>query len=227
MAIAIGDIHGCLSTLQRLVQRLPHNRHLVFLGDYIDRGPDSSAVISYLKTLDTLRPCTFLMGNHEKMMLRATKHTQSINQWLLNGGIATLTSYGISTTAWKKAENRAEFLNGHLEFFKKLKPYHEMDGHIFVHAGVDKSIEDMKQQKEETLFWIREKFFGSRKKWPGDPIVFGHTPTRLMGLTGKKIFKAENLYGIDTGCVYGGYLTAFDTETSELIQEKSDFRPER
>jgi len=225
MPIAVGDIHGCLETLRRLIERLPEQEELIFLGDYIDRGPESAGVVQYLSVLAKRRPCRFLMGNHERLMMTAIVEPETTPQWLINGGAATLVSYGTTPREWARAAERRAFLGGHHEFYKNLEFYREDDDTIYVHAGIDVRVTEMRLQDPETLLWIREKFFSRAKEWSGKQVVFGHTPTLSMGLSGKTIFHRERFFGIDTGCVYGGYLTAWHSRTHELWQERSGFPP--
>ncbi|MCH8075675.1 MAG: serine/threonine protein phosphatase [SAR324 cluster bacterium] len=222
MTIAIGDIHGCLEPLESLVDKLPRDDALVFLGDYVDRGPQSAQVIDYLKDLARQRHCRFLMGNHEVLMVKAIQDEKAIPIWLYNGGDATLKSYGLSSGDWVDSKHRSALLPGFMDFYRALSLYHEDESAIYVHAGIDVSIENMAAQDSEVLLWIRDKFFRNSAKWNGKPIVFGHTPTRTMGLDPGSIFKRGAFYGIDTGCVYGGHLTAMDTTTFELYQQPYD-----
>lgn len=223
MAIAIGDIHGCLAPLRRLIDRLPEDKPLIFLGDYVDRGPDSAGVLGYLQRLSRERRCLFLKGNHEDLMLNAIADPKAIDLWLLNGGGATLRSYGISAREWRAMPDRSEFLAGDRAFLNRLEPYAEDERTIFVHAGIDLREPDMSRQKPQVLLWIREPFFLSREPWAGKQIIFGHTPTQSMGLRGGEIFHQRSFYGIDTGCVYGGALTAIDSDTLVIVQEPSSF----
>lgn len=224
MAIAIGDIHGCLKPLQKLVSRLPESEELVFLGDYIDRGPDSAGVVDYLISLASRRSCRFLKGNHEEMMLNAISSSQKIVMWLFNGGEQTLKSYGVEPGTWVDREDRGRFLERHRDFMDGLEIYHEDQDNIFVHAGIDITISDMIRQETRVLLWVRESFVQRIEQWEGKLIVFGHTPTHTRGLKGKDIITAPRARGIDTGCCYGGYLTAYNSKTDELYQESSDFK---
>jgi len=224
MPFAIGDIHGCLGPLRRLVERLPAEKPLVFLGDYVDRGPDSAAVLRYLQNLARERPCRLLKGNHEELMLNAIADAGAIDLWLVNGGGATLRSYGIEPGEWRAARDRGAFLTRDRPFLEALELYVEDEHTIFVHAGIDLAQPDMTRQKPRVLLWIREPFFRSRQPWTGKAIIFGHTPTFTMGLEPGEIFRHRGFRGIDTGCVYGGVLTAIDSDTQEIVQEPGDFR---
>jgi diadenosine tetraphosphatase ApaH/serine/threonine PP2A family protein phosphatase len=218
MAIAIGDIHGCLEALQALVAELPQDRELVFLGDYVDRGPASAQVLAYLEDLAQRRPCRFLMGNHEALMAGAIARSEEIGLWMLNGGDATLASYGEEPRQWARRPPEQRRLPGFERFHARLQLYHEDAETIYVHAGVDVREPRMEAQQAEVLLWIRERFFRNADQWQGKPILFGHTPTHTMGLGYGEIFQSHVLYGLDTGCVYGGVLTAMDSLSHELWQ---------
>ena len=223
MAIAVGDIHGCLNPLKKLIAALPPAEPLVFLGDYIDRGPDSAGVVRYLRGLAAQRPCRFLTGNHEDLMKEAIADRGSIDGWLINGGEATLSSYGVELDRWLREEDRGEFLRPDREFFDSLELFVEDEETIVVHAGIDPSIPDMARQKPEVLLWVRERFFLHTAAWQGKQIVFGHTPTLSLQLPPGEIIRKPHVFGIDTGCVYGGHLSALDMRTHKLYQAPSDF----
>lgn len=218
MAIAIGDIHGCLNSLKQLLAKLPTDAELVFLGDYIDRGPDSAGVIKYLEDLSRDRPCRLLKGNHELMMHRAIHNEKDVSIWLFNGGEATLESYQLTPGDWKQYRDKAAPLAGFQRFYDSLLSYYEDEQTIYVHAGIDISLPDMSQQTQEVMLWIRDRFYLKASQWQGKQVVFGHTPTQSMGLTANKIFQKHRFFGVDTGCVYGGRLTGIDTSTHEIYQ---------
>ncbi|MDH4224027.1 MAG: serine/threonine protein phosphatase [Deltaproteobacteria bacterium] len=218
MAIAVGDIHGCIGPLRQLAAQIPAGEELVFLGDYIDRGPGSAQVIRFLRQLAHTRPCRFLLGNHEDMLLNAIRDPQGAAVWLMNGGRATLASYGVDPAAWRRGTHRGDFLGADLAFFQHLERFWEDDQTLFVHAGVDPAVADMRRQNPQDLIWIRERFFRRGHLWQGKEIIFGHTPTQFMGLRLGTVFKAPPLFGIDTGCVYGGRLTAMDSRTHQVFQ---------
>ena len=218
MAIAIGDIHGCLKALQALIAQLPPQEELVFLGDYVDRGPDSAGVLRYVEALADERPCRLLMGNHEQLMANAIDHRTEIPIWLMNGGDATLASYGEEAFEWAQRPAERRRLPGFERFFARLRTWHEDDSAIYVHAGIDLHIERMEAQDPAVLLWVRERFFRNLADWRGKPIIFGHTPTQTMGLAHGEVFYQHRCWGIDTGCVYGGVLTALDSRSHERWQ---------
>ena len=198
MIYAIGDIHGCLEPLHHLIAqlRLSEADELVFLGDYVDRGPDSKGVIDYLLTLRGR--CTFLMGNHERMFLDFLQGKER-TLFLYNGGTATLESYGglrgIPAT--------------HLAFLDRLRLYHETQDYLFVHAGIRPGI-PVQEQDERDLLWIREEFYAYSGRFP-KTVVFGHTPMR-------EVLMDEDRIGIDTACVYGNKLTCLTLPSRDVIQ---------
>ena len=218
MTFAIGDIHGCLRQLKRLVSKLPPEEPLVFLGDYVDRGPDSSGVISYLIGLGQNRPCHFLRGNHEALMMDAETDGTLRDTWLRNGGDETLRDYGLSPAQWTRHGWGERLPAEHRAFLRRLLPYHEDQEAIYVHAGIDTDIPRMEDQDPQVLMWIRGSFIQKAHLWRGKSIVFGHTPNHTLQLAPGEIIRHGAASGIDTGCVYGGCLSALNPHTMALVQ---------
>jgi serine/threonine protein phosphatase 1 len=206
---AIGDVHGCAGELQQLLNKLPldENSLIVFLGDYIDRGERSQEVVNMILDLQRQFRVVTLMGNHEKMLLDFLADAQSPEaaSYVFNGGNATLGSYGDSSGLY-------HFPDQHLAFFKNLRLFFETPQYIFVHAGLpDCPIEDLnKKDYSMDFLWIRENFFNSKFKW-SKLIIHGHTPKRTPVVTPQRI-------NIDTGCVFGGALTALELPSKKFYQ---------
>ena len=194
---AVGDIHGSFDRLQELLQKIPvdfASDTLVFIGDYIDRGPGSVEVVEYLLDLKKKVPgVIFLKGNHEDMLEKYLDGTDRFT-YLLNGGQTTLDSY------LSKTDRSGSFPipTDHMAFFKSLRLYYETEAYIFVHAGLRPKV-PLASQEAEDLLWIRDKFIYSKYNF-GKPVVFGHTPL-------EKPLVEPNKIGIDTGAVYGNALT--------------------
>jgi serine/threonine protein phosphatase 1 len=190
--LAVGDIHGHLNLLRKLMLQVSpcEEDQVVFLGDYIDRGPDSRGVIDYLLEFRQQFPATvFLKGNHEAMLLDyLAGHDRLL--YLLNGGTSTLASYN--------RQGQVRLPEEHLDFLHRLRLYHETDRFLFVHAGLRPGIDPV-DQAEEDLLWIREEFLESDHDW-GKTVVFGHTPQKNPLLAAKRI-------GLDTGAGFGRTLT--------------------
>jgi serine/threonine protein phosphatase 1 len=211
--IAIGDIHGCLQSLNELLLKLIDysDYTYIFIGDYIDRGPDSCGVIERLIEFDKEEDCIFLRGNHEQMLLDAYLGGD-LDLWLRNGGTATLNSYGAT-------EDHIHFPDEHLAFYQETKIYFEAENYFFVHAGISplKTIEENLQDKEERdeFLWKRSHLNAFETAWEKE-VVFGHTPRP------HPILKPE-MIGIDTGCVYKslgyGKLTAVILPEQKFIQQ--------
>jgi len=203
--LAIGDIHGCFDRVRALLDKLAidvKRDNVIFLGDYVDRGPDSKKVVDLMIHLQQENPDSyvFLKGNHEEMFLDYVENGPLKNSFLKFGGQETLKSYG--------HPDPGHIPKQHVEFLKKLKPMHLTDRFCFVHAGLKPGV-PIEKQKEEDLLWIRFSFIKSDYDW-GKRIIFGHTPfdTPLI---------EKNKIGIDTGAVYGGRLTCLVLPAVEFI----------
>jgi serine/threonine protein phosphatase 1 len=199
---AIGDIHGCEAPLRRLLDACNSwggncQRRFVFLGDYIDRGPESAAVIGRLMSWQEKCPdqVVCLRGNHEDMLLLAQHNSNAYMQWILNGGLFTLRSFGVRT-----AEDIPKDVVGWLHCL----PRSFDDGRRFyVHAGIDLMLA-LDQQLFDDLLWMREPFLTLADSIdPGRLIVHGHTPTH----TRRPDLRRYRL-NLDTGAFMGGPLTA-------------------
>ncbi|MDB5562250.1 MAG: serine/threonine protein phosphatase [Hyphomicrobiales bacterium] len=213
---AIGDIHGCLAELramERLIvddaNSIAGDKWLVTLGDYIDRGPQSAAVLDHLLAPP---PPGFqrysLLGNHEQLLLDFLSEPKANLNWLRYGGMETLQSYGIDPGSSRlddpSPRNLAKRLTErlppeHLQLLQDLPICLSVPGFIFVHAGIRPGI-DLQFQDDGDLIWIRDEFLNA-KIGGGSVVVHGHTPAPEAVITPYRI-------GIDTGCFATGRLSA-------------------
>jgi serine/threonine protein phosphatase 1 len=207
---AIGDVHGCLEQLLRLLDEVkPDLRRdrLVFIGDYIDRGPRPKAVVDYILSLQRIYPpenIICLKGNHDDMFLNFLKGKDK-ELFLFNGGRSTLEDYW--GRDWQK-EEKLVLPPDHDRFFRDLKLFYETPEYIFVHAGLRPGV-PLTEQDEEDLIWIRGEFIAATEDF-GGKVIFGHTPFRRPLVMPNKI-------GIDTGCVYGNFLTCLKLPEEEFF----------
>lgn len=218
----VGDIHGRDDLLRALHGMIvedanahpARDRVVVYLGDYVDRGPGSFQVLEMLlrKPLRGFAS-VFLRGNHEEMMLRFLDGPADPN-WLFNGGDATVASYGVAV-CWKdfqppELERLRVRLNDavppeHVAFLEDLRLYHEEGDYAFVHAGLRPGVPIDKQSPRE-MVWIRDLFLRSKADF-GKRVVHGHTITTEPEVR-------HNRIGIDTGAFCSGRLTCLVLEGS-------------
>lgn len=206
----IGDIHGCFHTFEKLLTKLPSQCELIFVGDLCDRGAYSKDMIEWVMQSGAL--C--LMGNHEFVMLQSALEDLKIprSTWATNpdwGGAATLANYKDDEAALKR----------HLEWMAKL-PYYLLHEHFFITHGFGLPY----YARRDTAAY-RERLLWNRVEEPRDDWenyeshevmnIFGHTPY-------PEPLVAKNYRGIDTGCVYGGMLTALHLPTLEVITAPFD-----
>lgn len=202
---AIGDIHGCAAKLEILLNRLPCDRKhdtLVFLGDYLDRGPDARGVLDQLCALQAegvhIVP---LMGNHEYLLLEYHRSgDQALLPYMRRLGLEkTLESYGGASLSGLAS---LDFMpREHRNFLASLHPYWETEEYIFVHAGLRPDL-PLADQDISDLCEVREPFLSQELDF-GRKVIFGHTPFASPLLTPFRI-------GIDTGAAYGNMLTAVE-----------------
>jgi serine/threonine protein phosphatase 1 len=208
--LAIGDIHGCNGLLKRLLGRIridPLADTLIFIGDYLDRGPEVRGVIDTLLDLkETCANLICLRGNHESMFINYYLDGRDEELFLNNGGQSTLDSYGISLD---EARTGKGFPENHLRFLTSLPLVHETDDYFFVHAGLRPGIA-LADQSSEDMLWIRHEFIDTGWDF-GRTVVFGHTSL-------SKPLLEKNKIGIDTGAVYGGRLTCIELPSRRITQ---------
>lgn len=205
---AIGDIHGCLAPLKKLIKKLDlqPDDTLITLGDYVDRGPDSRGVIEYLIKLGKKCNLITLKGNHEELMELAFTSDLDMLQWFNVGGYTTLQSY------IKKGHDIIP--DKHWEFIENCELYYETDTHIFVHGGIKPEL-DLDEQDVNDLLWMRIADLKAHKS--GKTIICGHTPQR-----DHNILKMDHAICIDTHAFAKGKLTCIEVGTNEVWQVKSN-----
>jgi serine/threonine protein phosphatase 1 len=211
---AVGDIHGRVDLLLGICERIdsdiakePRHRSIqVFLGDYIDRGPDSSGVIERLAARRETADVVCLRGNHETCLLDFLADPETLELWRQFGGLQTLISYGLSPSARPDAAERRQLADqlrhampaAHLGFLRSLPSCFGHGRYFFAHAGIRPGVA-LDLQRDEDLLWIRDDFLLSEDDF-GKVIVHGHTPVREPELRANRI-------NIDTGAYATGRLT--------------------
>ncbi len=213
--VAIGDIHGCARTLAKLLDQLDaySDRTFVFIGDYIDRGPDSKGVVDLCIDFSKSHDCVFLRGNHEQMMIDAILEN-SYEHWFRNGGKETLASYGIDNPADIRP-------NSHRDFYATTRLVYDTDEFLFVHGGIPPHVtvaDYLSAGLRENVLWERSHVKAKNPNWE-KTVVFGHTPVAEVIMEPLKI-------GIDTGCVYNHHpelskLSAVLLPEREVISQKN------
>jgi serine/threonine protein phosphatase 1 len=215
-AYAVGDIHGRLDLLNGILDRIeadiasrpPRRNFIIFLGDLIDRGPESAGVVERLRTYRHADARTiFLGGNHEEVLLRLLAgETSILSSWLKFGGAECAQSYGIEPDSLRIIDEeaalgllRAKVPAEHVEFLSSFGDTFRFGDYLFVHAGIRPGI-GLEQQDLHDLRWIRDPFLSDSKEH-GFVVVHGHTIV-------DRVEERPNRIAIDTGAYHSGVLTA-------------------
>lgn len=229
-AYAIGDVHGCLQETLSLIQKIKTDNdyrdeaktYLIFLGDLVDRGPDSKGVVELLVDFpyDFAEPL-FIMGNHEEMMVRGLMgEPHLLPDWLKYGGYACAESYGLSQSLLRDLDPRAlehvlrsSIPKRHVEFLAEFLDYVQFGDFLFTHAGIRPRV-PLKDQNSREMRWIRDPFLN----FEGDHglvVVHGHTISSHVEIRSNRI-------GIDTGAYQTGRLTAICVEDDHVSYLSSE-----
>ena len=210
----IADIHGCSESLVNLIAKIdpdPSKDRLIFLGDYVDRGPDSQGVIEEILSLRReFDKIITLKGNHEEVLLNFMAGRDR-EFFLAIGGRETLLSYGCAEPFdYSCSLNIPE---SHQNFLYNLLPYWEDEEFIYVHAGLRPGIH-LTQQTPDWLYWAAGGPLASQRYDFGKKVIFGHSvvPSPLI---------QDDKIGIDTGAVYGGHLTCLILPEKKVVQVPS------
>lgn len=218
--IIVGDIHGCIDEFKELIQTLSYNKtsdRMILLGDLIDRGPDSAAVVKKAREMGL--EC--VMGNHEYKYLKWYK------------------SVGTRGDVYDKVSYYSKFSEEDINYIWQMPTYIKLDNVIVVHAGLRPGI-SLSNQSKDDLMYLRytdaDRKFLSLKKvaklgkeetgahfwtefWYGpESVVYGHNVHSMTDPLIEEVYPGVTCYGLDTGCCFGGRLTAIILETKEIIQ---------
>jgi serine/threonine protein phosphatase 1 len=221
---AISDIHGCAHLLDQMLRVIdadvahsrPRHAIEVFMGDYIDRGPDSRSTLDLLIERSWRGNAVFLKGNHEAFLDDVFCDPGRMGNWFQVGGLETLMSYGLSPSANPDGDEQRALLRElsdvmparHRDFLGRLRLSFSCGDFFFVHAGVRPGVR-LAEQREEDLLWIREDFLQCKTRF-SKYIVHGHTPVRSAEIL-------ANRANIDTGAYATGNLTLLSIQGSRLL----------
>lgn len=218
---AVGDIHGRADLFEHLIHTIEQDdaargrahTTVVLLGDLIDRGDDSAGVVARARQWGREREVEFIQGNHEEMLLVASKDAEAMRGFLKFGGLETILSYGIDkdTLLAADAEEMQRLMNEAIpqddfDFLDSFKKMHRVGDYVFVHAGVRPDT-PLEHQLGRDCRWIREPFLSHRGDF-GAFVVHGHTITPEPDERGNRI-------GIDTGAFLHGTLTALGLQGTD------------
>jgi len=245
-SFAIGDIHGDTAHLFKLLSCLPKldaDDTLVFVGDYVDRGPNSAQVVEYVRSLSSRTPAKVvaLRGNHEDAWLRVVE--RGWDEFVLpplNGCLAALRSYlgGPHPREGELPQKNEQmplttgsfFPDEVVDWFRTLPYWYEDEHAIYVHAGLPRGdngfLHPSEVPDQQALLWLRNADFF--RNYRGKLVVFGHTrteylPPELSGYTPEDptdLWAGENVVGIDTGCGNGGFLTALELPAMNVYESR-------
>jgi serine/threonine protein phosphatase 1 len=219
---AIGDTHGCNKTLKALLERLnvQSKDEFYFLGDYVDRGPDSKGVFDTIFDLQAAgHKVVCLKGNHEQMMLDASNSPDEYNRWLsAAGGITTYRNFlNVDARTYQK----------YIDFMHKLPLVHTVGSFILVHGGLNFSQKDPLSSSHQ-MMWLRDWYDKINYKWLNNRyILHGHTPMRKTSIEKMHENLDKNrVLNLDCGCVFQrdsqlAHLACFEMQSRELIFQEN------
>jgi len=218
----IGDIHGCIATFKTMVEQkinLQPDDTLFLLGDLIDRGTDSKAVIDYILQLqEQSYDVRSIKGNHECMLLEAQLSEMQYTLWMRNAGMATLHDFGIDAEQFPGPDGVRRIPARYLEFFQRLPYYIESEGFFLVHAGLNsESLQPLSDT--DTMIWTRREEYNS-PFLNGRKLIHGHSTIFLEEILLQISDRETLIYNLDGGCVFCdfpglGNLVALNLDSGE------------
>ena len=226
--IAIADVHGCLKTLRKLIEErisLNGDDSLYFVGDFIDRGPDSKGVLDYISRLagDDYRIYS-VRGNHEEMLLESLMDPKFLPNWIYNGAETTIYSFGLDPGLFLTIETVYQIPSEYIQQIEKLPYYIELEDYLIVHAGFNFYMDDPFQD-HHAMIWSRDMMYDPDKA-NHRTVIHGHTPVPVEEIRQMIADPSPGLINIDAGCVYTEYpglgnLVAFNLDNRELVVQKN------
>lgn len=205
--IAIGDVHGCVHALDALLDSIAPtpSDQLVFLGDLIDQGRETAAVLDRMIELKQRCRVVLIQGNHEEMLSRVTESERALRYWEDCGGVSTLNSYHFGGGI-------EHIPTAHWRLLSECVPYYETDSYIFTHANYRPDV-PMNQQEPYQLRWALFEPSEMRPHISGKTVVVGHTEQKNC-----EILDLGFAICIDTGCWRYGWLTALELNSRTIWQ---------
>lgn len=230
--LVISDIHGCFdefNALLNLVNYVPNQDRLILLGDYVDRGPKSKEVIEKVIKLAKYKNVIVLRGNHDDRFLSVLNgDTHVFDIFLEYGGMEALKSY-CAEAERKSIHEVINYINlefpDHMDFLHQTKLYFEDDDFIYVHAGLDPTYPNWKEQPATTFFTIRDGFVNNKTS-VDRKVIFGHINTIKIQQS-SNIWFSDDKIGIDGGCAMGHQLNCLEIVDSNTLNEyfiKSNYK---
>ncbi|QII81154.1 metallophosphoesterase [Jeotgalibaca arthritidis] len=221
----IGDVHGEYEMLEKLLTFWDESQQdLIFIGDLTDRGENSLQVLERVRQLVEEGRALCLRGNHEEMLRHFLQQPEKkAALYMMNGGLKTIESIvGKDLVTVTQAHVMAEAVMTQLpwlaEFIENLPYYIEWQNYVFVHAGVDLTLDDWKMTQPHEFIWIRQPFHEGENR-TGKTIVFGHTPTPSLHQDESQfqIWQSDHKIGIDGGAVFGGILHGLVLDKTGIV----------
>ncbi|MFT3923813.1 MAG: metallophosphoesterase family protein [Myxococcales bacterium] len=243
---SVGDIHGEIEHLLRVLNKLPEldeSDTLVFLGDYLDRGPHAAQVVEHIRRLAVDGPAKVvcLRGNHEDAWLKVID--KGFDEFVFppsNGCLATMRSFTggplVQEGDFAKADEMEALFAGSffppdvVAWMRGLPYYYEDEHAIYVHAGLPEKDGRFLHPREVpdpvVLLWLRTQSFF--KNYRGKPVVFGHSATAMLPQELSQytpddptdLFAGEAVFGLDTGCGTGGFLSVLELPSQHVYESR-------